>query len=96
MPPKVQSTILGESISIEQLISCEYKLLVDAVRTSRKKQVKEYFRGLDIDIDLGRDDQPFLILKHGKDFFGCSKYKNKKLLNFLSKVHRTSDLMIQS
>ena len=59
------------------------------------EQVRDYFRGSDIEMDLDKENGTFLILKHGKDFFGCAKYKNKKLLNFLSKMHRTQALIIR-
>jgi NOL1/NOP2/fmu family ribosome biogenesis protein len=51
------------------------------------KEVKEYFKGLDLDKDLG-DENRFMILKFCNDTIGCAKYKNGKILNFLPKIHR--------
>lgn len=57
-----------------------------------EQQLKWYFEGMDLDIDLG-DENRFVILKFREDFIGCSKYKEGKLLNFMPKEHRSTDLI---
>ncbi len=59
-----------------------------------KEQVKEYFKGNDIEIALPFQDNPFVLLRYGTDFLGCAKYKEGRLLNFLPKVHRTKELIL--
>lgn len=51
-----------------------------------KEEVKKYFLGEDLDKDLG-EEKRWLLLKYKKDIIGCAKYKEKKLLNFLPKIH---------
>ena len=50
-------------------------------------QVKEYFQGHDLEIDLGTESK-LVILFYNKDTLGCAKYKEGKILNFLPKIHR--------
>lgn len=50
------------------------------------EQLKEYMRGEDIEIS--DTDSGFLLVKNKEDFFGCSKVKNGKLLNFYPKSRR--------
>ena len=52
-----------------------------------EKEMKDYFQGLDLEKDLG-DDNKFILLKYNQEIFGCAKYKEKKILNFLPKIHR--------
>ena len=51
------------------------------------KELKDYFQGLDLDKDLGSESK-FVLLKYKQDIFGCAKYKEKRILNFLPKIHR--------
>ncbi|MDD5254189.1 MAG: hypothetical protein PHG05_03770 [Candidatus Nanoarchaeia archaeon] len=51
-----------------------------------EKQIKQWMQGLDIDIDSDCDG--FVLIKHNKDFYGCGKYKDNKILNFISKDRR--------
>jgi NOL1/NOP2/fmu family ribosome biogenesis protein len=46
-----------------------------------------YFKGLDLHKDLGKESK-FLLLKYKKNVLGCAKYKDKKILNYLPKIHR--------
>ena len=57
-----------------------------------EKQMKWYFEGFDLEIDLGAESR-FVLLKFGENFIGCCKYKDRKILNFLPKEHRTVDLV---
>ncbi|MBW2963259.1 hypothetical protein KY306_00600 [Candidatus Woesearchaeota archaeon] len=57
-----------------------------------EQQLKWYFEGMDLDMDLGAENR-FVLLKFREDFIGCSKYKENKLLNFMPKEHRTVDLI---
>ncbi len=57
-----------------------------------EKQMKWYFEGLDLEMDLeGRNR--FVLLKFKEDFIGCAKYKEGKILNFMPKEHRTIALV---
>ena len=57
-----------------------------------EQQMKWYFEGMDLDMDLGAENR-FVILKFREDFIGCAKYKEGKLLNFMPKEHRSTDLI---
>lgn len=57
-----------------------------------EKQMKWYFEGFDLEMDLGLESR-FVLLKFKEDFIGCCKYKERKVLNFLPKEHRTIDLV---
>ncbi|MFH1405870.1 MAG: hypothetical protein ABIG52_01475 [Nanoarchaeota archaeon] len=52
-----------------------------------KKEVKSYFNGDDLEKDLG-DKNRFILLRYQKEFLGCAKYKDQKILNFLPKIYR--------
>lgn len=58
-----------------------------------KEEVRKYFRGEDLEKDLGEENR-FVLLKYQKDFLGCARYKEKKILNFLPKIHRTPELIV--
>ena len=57
-----------------------------------EKDVRLYFKGEDVPMDV--EGSPFLLLKFRDDFFGCAKYKDGELLNYLPKVHRTQELVL--
>ena len=59
-----------------------------------KEQVKKYFKGEEVPLQLDVEGSPFLLLKFGSDFFGCAKYKDGMLLNYLPKYHRTQELIV--
>ena len=50
------------------------------------EQVKEWFKGEDI--ELTKELNGFVILKHNNDFLGSGKAKNNKIINFLPKERR--------
>ncbi len=52
-----------------------------------QKETKDYFQGHDLEKDLG-DEPKLIILQHKDNILGCAKYKEGKILNFLSKIHR--------
>ncbi len=52
-----------------------------------KEEMKKYFQGEDLSKDLGEKNR-FVLLKYEEDIFGCAKYKEKNILNFLPKIHR--------
>lgn len=56
-----------------------------------EEQSKQWFKGIDVDFPSERTD--FVILKHNKDFIGCGKMKEGKILNFLSKIRRVKEIM---
>lgn len=51
------------------------------------EEVKEYFKGRDLDKDLGAENKP-IILQYKDNVLGCARYKEGKILNFLPKIHR--------
>ncbi|MBS3123967.1 hypothetical protein J4437_05025 [Candidatus Woesearchaeota archaeon] len=51
------------------------------------EETKSYFQGQDLDKDLGPESK-MVVLYYETDALGCAKYKEKKILNFLPKVHR--------
>ena len=63
------------------------KVILKNVVEFSEKEMSDYFRGLDLEKELG-DDNKFILLKYGREIFGCAKYKEKKILNFLPKIHR--------
>lgn len=52
-----------------------------------QEEVKQYFLGQDLEKDLSEENR-FVLLKFKKDILGCARYKDKKILNFLPKIHR--------
>jgi NOL1/NOP2/fmu family ribosome biogenesis protein len=60
---------------------------LDNVIELDQNEIKEYFKGLDLEKDLGEENR-LVLLKYNSDIFGCAKYKDGKILNFLSKIHR--------
>ena len=63
------------------------KVTLENVVEFSEKEMKDYFQGIDLEKDLG-DDNKFILLKYNQEIFGCAKYKEKKILNFLPKIHR--------
>lgn len=51
------------------------------------EETKAYFRGLDIEKDLGGTSR-MVLLAYKDDVLGCAKYKENKILNFLPKIYR--------
>lgn len=52
-----------------------------------EEEVRKYFQGKDLEKDLGETAR-LVLLRFGNDVFGCAKYKEKKILNFMPKNHR--------
>ena len=50
------------------------------------EQTRKYMKGESLDME--KEDSAFLIIKNKENFFGSSKIKNKKLLNFFPKTRR--------
>lgn len=51
------------------------------------EETKEYFLGEPLFKDLG-EEKKFVLLRFNQDILGCAKYKDRKILNFLPKIHR--------
>ncbi|MBI4980716.1 hypothetical protein HZC30_04135 [Candidatus Woesearchaeota archaeon] len=51
------------------------------------EETKRYFLGEDIVKELGAENR-LVLLKYSHDIFGCAKYKEGKILNFMPKIHR--------
>lgn len=49
-------------------------------------QLQQWVRGYSV--DMAHDAQGFLIVKHGRDYFGCGKISRGKLLNYYPKSRR--------
>lgn len=62
------------------------KELINIVSLNNK-EVKNYFSGQDVEKDLGEDNK-LVLLKYNNDSLGCAKYKDKRILNFMPKIHR--------
>ena len=58
-----------------------------------ENELKKYFLGEDLDRDLGKNNR-FVLLKYKKDVVSCAKYKDKKILNFLPKIHRSKEVLV--
>ena len=52
-----------------------------------KDEIVEYFKGVDLNKDLG-DESKFVILMYEGNVVGCSKYKDGVILNYLPKTNR--------
>lgn len=61
--------------------------------TLTKSETQEYFLGKYLEKDLNQPNH-WLLLKYKKDILGCAKYKKRKIINFLPKIHRTPDIII--
>jgi len=51
------------------------------------EELREYFQGVDVVKDLGVENR-LVLLRYKQDIFGCAKYKEGKILNFMPKQHR--------
>ena len=52
-----------------------------------QEEVKKYFTGEYLQKDLGEENR-LVLLQYDNDVFGCAKYKDKEIINFLPKIHR--------
>ena len=57
-----------------------------------EEQTKKWMKGEDLEIGDKENYFGFLILKHGNDFLGTGKFKENKILNYVSKSRRISSL----
>jgi len=51
-----------------------------------KEQTKQWFKGEDLEIEGNYEG--FVIIKYNDDFLGCGKYKDGRVLNYVSKSRR--------
>jgi NOL1/NOP2/fmu family ribosome biogenesis protein len=58
-----------------------------------KTEMKTYFLGDDLEKDFG-SEKKFVLLSYDKDVFGCAKYKERKIINFLPKLYRSSSIIL--
>lgn len=56
-----------------------------------KEQARAWFRGEDLDIE--KDENAFVIVRHGNDFLGCGKLVNGKILNYVPKARRIPEII---
>ncbi len=63
------------------------KVKLKNVVTLTAEEVKEYFQGRDLQKDCGTENQ-FVLLQYQNSIFGCAKYKEGRILNFMPKIHR--------
>ncbi len=54
------------------------------------EEFKLWLRGEDVEKPLG-DCSGYVIVRHSKDFIGCGKYKDGKILNFVPKARRVAN-----
>ena len=55
-----------------------------------KKELQEWFNGMDLRIDS--KEKGFVILKYREDYVGCGYVKEGKILNYIPKNRRVTDL----
>ena len=53
-------------------------------------QLKQWFTGNDLEVD--KEYEGFVILKHGNDYVGSGKYKEGRILNFVPKARRLLEI----
>ena len=57
------------------------------------KQRDLWLRGEDVEMDVGKFDYDYVLLKNGKDFLGCGKAKGGKILNYLPKSRTMKNIV---
>ena len=70
-----------------QLLFTEAKGKVERVVSLDQKEAELYFQGREVEKDLTGESRS-IILKYQDQILGCARYKDKKILNFLPKIHR--------
>jgi len=55
-----------------------------------ESQVKQWLKGEDLEIQDKGNYHGFVIIKHENDFLGTGKFKENKILNYVSKGRRVS------
>ncbi len=58
-----------------------------------EQEVRQYFLGEDLDKDLG-EEKRWVLLRFKGEVVSCAKYKEKRILNYLPKIHRSKELMV--
>lgn len=76
-----------EGALIVGLAARKKKIKLNNVVQLTKEETRLYFQGQNMEKDLGPQAR-FVLLEHDRDFLGCAKYKERKILNFLPKIHR--------
>jgi len=56
-----------------------------------EEQTKQWFKGEDLEINGNYNG--FVIIKHNNDFLGTGKYKEGKVLNYISKSRRINSMV---
>lgn len=80
---KLEKDELRLSIEGSQLVG---KKASKNVLELNDKEVKEWMSGKDL--EKKGNYSGFLLIKHKEDFLGCGKFKNGKILNYVSKSRR--------
>ncbi len=57
-----------------------------------EEQVKQWLKGEDLEIEGKNNYSGFVIIKNKNDFLGTGKFKENKILNYVSKSRRVSSL----
>jgi NOL1/NOP2/fmu family ribosome biogenesis protein len=76
---------LGIRLSIEGSQIVGPKAAKNIIEIS-EEQVKQWFKGEDLEV--GGNYSGFVIIKHDNNFLGTGKYKNGRILNYVSKSRR--------
>ncbi|MDD5331642.1 MAG: hypothetical protein PHE43_02375 [Candidatus Nanoarchaeia archaeon] len=71
------------SIEGSQIIG---KLATKNILELNETQIKKWMQGQDI--DFKNETEGFFLIKHKKDFYGCGKYKNGIIMNYVPKDRR--------
>jgi len=83
--------IKGNSVRLSkegaQLLAKEVRDKLKNIVKLDSREIKAYFHGIDLRIDLGAEAR-FVLIEYDGDIVGCSKYKEGIILNYLPKIHR--------
>src|SRR3989338_5925459 len=55
-----------------------------------EEQIKKWMKGEDLEIENKEKCNGFVIIKHENDFLGTGKFKDNRVLNYVSKSRRVS------
>ncbi len=56
-----------------------------------KELARAWFKGEDI--DYGSEENAFVIVRHGRDFLGCGKLVDGRILNYVPKARRVPEII---
>jgi len=79
------------SMEASQLLfyeSKKNKVKLSNIFELNEDELRDYFKGLDIEKPELNDENKLVLLKFREDVFGCARLKEGKILNFLPKIHR--------